>query len=77
MTSPEFGRNLIDMFQSMAAGKKDRPFLWAKRDGAYRSWSWQQVAYDAGGHALKHIDQISTEFRRRSWVRSECSLEVG
>ncbi len=48
MASPVFGRNLIDMFQSKAADKKDRPFLWAKRDGAYRPWSWQQVAFDAG-----------------------------
>ncbi|HKX07612.1 MAG TPA: long-chain fatty acid--CoA ligase [Stellaceae bacterium] len=32
------------MFLDEAARKGDRPFLWAKREGAYRSSSWRQTA---------------------------------
>jgi long-chain acyl-CoA synthetase len=40
-------RNLPAMFLAMAAErgeKADRPFLWAKRDGQYRSVSWSAAA---------------------------------
>ena len=46
-------RSLPAMFFSEAARQGDRPFLWAKREGCYRSKSWAEVARDvrrlAGG----------------------------
>ncbi|HET6518461.1 MAG TPA: AMP-dependent synthetase/ligase [Geminicoccaceae bacterium] len=44
MATPDFGANLLDMFFAAAARGGDRPFLWAKREGAYRPWSWRRVA---------------------------------
>ena len=38
--------NLAAMFFDWAAQKGDRPFLWAKRDGAYRPISWRAAAAD-------------------------------
>jgi len=37
-------RNLAAMFFERAAERGDRPFLWAKRDGVYRSTSWLEAA---------------------------------
>jgi long-chain acyl-CoA synthetase len=49
--------NLVSLFLTRAAAKGDRPFLWAKRDGEWRSTSWaeaeRQVAALAG--SLKRI----------------------
>ncbi|HVA15956.1 MAG TPA: long-chain fatty acid--CoA ligase [Stellaceae bacterium] len=36
--------NLAAMFFDQARRQGERPFLWAKRDGAYRSISWQDAA---------------------------------
>lgn len=36
--------NLVAMFFTRAAEKGDAPFLWAKRDGAWRSTSWTDAA---------------------------------
>jgi long-chain acyl-CoA synthetase len=36
--------NLAAMFFDWAAEKGDRPFLWAKRDGAYHPISWREAA---------------------------------
>jgi long-chain acyl-CoA synthetase len=36
--------NLAAMFFEQAARRGERPFLWLKRDGRYRSISWQEVA---------------------------------
>ncbi len=44
MATPDFGANLLDMFFAAAARGGDRPFLWAKREGAYRPWPWRRVA---------------------------------
>ncbi len=38
--------NLATMFFDIAGRHGDRPFLWAKRDGAYRPWTWRRVADD-------------------------------
>jgi long-chain acyl-CoA synthetase len=35
--------NLMQAFFSQAERLADRPFLWAKRDGAYQSMSWREV----------------------------------
>jgi long-chain acyl-CoA synthetase len=55
MAAPDLGRNLYDMFTRMAAARAERPFLWAKRDGRYQSWSWQRAAREAAllGRALR------------------------
>ena len=36
--------NLVAMFFKRAEQKADAPFLWAKRDGAWRSISWRETA---------------------------------
>ena len=36
--------NLVAMFLARAAAKGDKPFLWAKRDGAWKSISWRDAA---------------------------------
>ena len=36
--------NLVTMFLTRAREKGDRPFLWAKRDGAWQSISWNEAA---------------------------------
>ena len=39
--------NLASLFFDQAVAGGDSPFLWSKRDGAYRSWSWRRVAETA------------------------------
>ena len=36
--------NLVTMFLTRAREKGDKPFLWAKRDGAWQSISWSEAA---------------------------------
>jgi long-chain acyl-CoA synthetase len=36
--------NLVALFLTRATEKGDRPFLWAKRDGEWRSTSWSEAA---------------------------------
>ena len=43
MTTPDFGLNLVDLFEKSAAAGGDKPFLWGKVDGSYRPWSWTDV----------------------------------
>jgi long-chain acyl-CoA synthetase len=47
MSAPELGSNLVELFERTARGGGERPFLWLKRDGTYRPWSWQRVAREA------------------------------
>jgi long-chain acyl-CoA synthetase len=35
--------NIVQMFLTRAAEKDDAPFLWAKRDGEWRSTSWAEA----------------------------------
>ena len=44
MPAPDLGANLIALFERTASRRAAAPFLWAKRDGSYQPWSWQQVA---------------------------------
>ncbi|MEZ5826080.1 MAG: AMP-dependent synthetase/ligase [Geminicoccaceae bacterium] len=46
MSSDALAENLVATFHNVVAVEKDRPFLWAKKDGAYRSMSWNEVARD-------------------------------
>src|SRR4029078_9933989 len=36
--------NLVSLFLTRAKEKGDRPFLWAKKDGEWRSTSWADAA---------------------------------
>jgi long-chain acyl-CoA synthetase len=47
MSAPDLGPNLVALFERMASKQGERPFLWLKRDGIYRPWSWQRVAQEA------------------------------
>jgi long-chain acyl-CoA synthetase len=40
---PDLGPNLVALFERAARQGADRPFLWAKRDGVYRAWTWRRV----------------------------------
>jgi long-chain acyl-CoA synthetase len=44
MSAPDLGSNLVELFERTARGRGEQPFLWLKRDGVYRPWSWQRVA---------------------------------
>jgi len=43
MAAPDFGHNLVDLFEKSATAGGDKPFLWAKVDGSYQPWSWATV----------------------------------
>ncbi len=43
MATPDFGRNLVDMFEKSAVAGGEKPFLWGKVDGSYKPWSWAVV----------------------------------
>ena len=43
--------NLVAMFYQVAAEKGDKPFLWAKRDGAYQAISFTEAAHQVGALA--------------------------
>jgi len=49
--------NLIALFVARAAEKGDAPFLWAKREGQWRSTSWTEAARQVASLAasLKRI----------------------
>src|SRR4051794_9048650 len=49
--------NLVALFLTRAAEKGDKPFLWAKRDGEWRSISWAEAARQVAALAagLKRI----------------------
>jgi long-chain acyl-CoA synthetase len=47
MAMPDLGANLVAMFQRSEAKGGDRPFLWVKREGSYRPWSWRRVGEEA------------------------------
>jgi long-chain acyl-CoA synthetase len=36
--------NLVKLFFDQAAALRDKPFLWAKRDGKWTAWSWSETA---------------------------------
>src|SRR5205823_12652147 len=40
----EHFENLVSLFLTRAGEKGDKPFLWAKREGAWRSTSWAEAA---------------------------------
>src|SRR5438045_5676238 len=48
--------NLVSLFLARAAEKGDKPFLWAKRDGKWRSISWEDAA--------RQVAALSASLRR-------------
>ena len=44
MPAPDHGSNLLELFARTVSRRGSAPWLWAKREGAYRPWSWQGVA---------------------------------
>src|SRR5437879_13828284 len=48
--------NLVALFLTRAAQKGDRPFLWAKRDGEWRSTSWTEAA--------RHVAALAAGLKR-------------
>ncbi|MEZ5931330.1 MAG: long-chain fatty acid--CoA ligase [Alphaproteobacteria bacterium] len=57
MAAPDFGRNLVDLFEKSAAAGEEKPFLWGKVDGRYRPWSWATVR--------QRIHQLSRALRAK------------
>lgn len=47
MSAPDLGPNLWVMFERMAIRKGQRPFLHRRQGGAWRAWSWAEVAEQA------------------------------
>ena len=41
---PEDARSLVELFFEQARRRADKPFVWSKVDGTYRSQSWREVA---------------------------------
>src|SRR3954463_1865937 len=53
----EHFENLVQLFLTRAGEKGDKPFLWAKREGAWRAMSWAEAARQVAALAssLKRI----------------------
>src|SRR4051812_19218123 len=56
----EWFDNIVSMFLTRAADKGDAPFLWAKRDGAWRPISWSEAARQVASLAAS-LKQIGLE----------------
>ena len=48
--------NLVSLFLTRAAEKGDQPFLWAKREGAWRAMSW--------GEAARQVASLAASLKR-------------
>ena len=75
-------RSLPAMFFDVARRRGDRPFLWAKRDGQYRSLSWSEAAVQvrrlAAGLAAQGIapgDRVALVSENRpEWVIADLAI---
>lgn len=70
MVTPDLGGNLVAMFERSAARRGEAPFLWAKRDGAYRAWSWARVK-DEAERLARALVQMGVERGDRVLIVSE------
>jgi long-chain acyl-CoA synthetase len=78
----EHFENLVALFLARAAEKGDEPFLWAKRDGQWRSMSWGEVARQVAALAasLKRIglesgDRIALVSENRpEWLIADLAI---
>jgi long-chain acyl-CoA synthetase len=74
--------NLLSLFLTRAAEKRDAPFLWAKREGEWRSISWAKAARQVAGLAasLKRIgllagDRVALVSENRpEWLISDLAI---
>ncbi|HEV2595686.1 MAG TPA: AMP-dependent synthetase/ligase [Sphingomicrobium sp.] len=74
--------NLVSLFLTRAAEGKDQPFLWAKREGEWRSISWSKAASQVAGlaHSLKSIglqpgDRVALVSENRpEWLLSDLAI---
>ena len=74
--------NLIALFVARAAEKGDAPFLWAKREGQWRSTSWTEAARQVASLAasLKRIglepgDRVALVSENRpEWLISDLAI---
>jgi long-chain acyl-CoA synthetase len=74
--------NLVSLFLTRAAEGNDRPFLWAKRDGEWRSISWSKAARQVAGlaHSLKSMglqpgDRVALVSENRpEWLLSDLAI---
>ena len=62
--------NLVTMFFTRAAEQGDAPFLWAKRDGQWRSTSWREAARQVAALA-ESLKRIGLERGDRVMLVSE------
>jgi len=62
--------NLVSLFLARAAEKGDEPFLWAKRDGEWRSTSWAEAARQVASLAAS-LRQIGLQAGDRVALVSE------
>ena len=62
--------NLVTMFLTRAREKGDAPFLWAKRDGEWRSTSWREAARQVAALAAS-LQRIGIERGERVMLVSE------
>jgi long-chain acyl-CoA synthetase len=74
--------NLVSLFLTRAAERGDRPFLWAKRDGEWRSISWSKATRQVAGlaYSLRSIglqpgDRVALVSENRpEWLLSELAI---
>src|SRR6185437_9085429 len=74
--------NLISLFLTRASEKGDKPFLWSKRDGEWRSISWAEAARQVAALAasLKRIglepgDRVALVSENRpEWLISDLAI---
>jgi long-chain acyl-CoA synthetase len=74
--------NLVSLFLTRAAERGDKPFLWAKRDGAWQPISWTEAARQVAGLAasLKSIglqpgDRVCLVSENRpEWLLSDLAI---
>ena len=74
--------NLVSLFLTRAAEKGDAPFLWAKRDGAWRSISWAEAARQVAALAaglkrigLQHGDRVCLVSENRpEWLIADLAI---
>ena len=80
---PEYAwPNLVTMFFDQAEKHGDKPFLWAKENGAYQSHSWTEVARTvsalAGGLKSLGVDEgdrvVLVSENRPEWLIAELAI---
>ena len=58
-------KNLVSMFYSQADRMGEKPFIWSKVDGSYKSLSWKEAAYQITtlSSSLKNQEyRVETEY---------------